>query len=266
MKPVLKWAGGKTSLIPQLVKHFPNQFKRYFEPFLGGGAVFLALGDSKYSVINDVNSEITNLYEIIRDQPVDLMSELDGLAKKYSESFYYELRASEPRAKVKKAARTLFLNKTCFNGLYRQNSRGEFNVPFGKRLRIPKLYDRNQFLEVSKKLKKAKLLNLDFEEVIDLAGSGDFIYCDPPYEPVSVTSSFNAYTLGGFTKKDQMRLLEAAERAVSRGAQVAISNSSAPFVKKLFKKWKVVTLVSRRSINSKGDRRGLIEEILAKSY
>ncbi|NBT59168.1 Dam family site-specific DNA-(adenine-N6)-methyltransferase, partial [bacterium] len=161
IKPVLKWAGGKTSLIPQLVKHFPSAFNRYFEPFFGGGAVFLALKPSGNSVINDVNSEITNFYEIIRDRPKDLMSELDCLGSKYSEDFYYELRASKPRSQVKKAARTLFLNKTCFNGLYRQNSRGEFNVPFGKRPRLPKLYDKNQILGLSKRLKKTELLNLD---------------------------------------------------------------------------------------------------------
>lgn len=266
LKPVLKWAGGKTSLIPQLVKHFPESFNRYFEPFLGGGAVFLALGHQKGSVVNDVNTEITNLYEMIRDQPRELMGELDLLGNKYSEEFYYELRGSKPRSRVKKAARTLFLNKTCFNGLYRQNSRGEFNVPFGKRPRVPKLYERPQILGLSKRLKKTKLLNLDFEEVIELAGPGDFIYCDPPYEPVSLTSSFNSYTLNGFSKKDQLRLFEAAERAVDRGARVAISNSSAPFVKKLFKNWEMVTIFSRRAINSKGDRRGWVEEILAKSY
>ena len=266
MKPVLKWAGGKTSLIPQLIKHFPQSFNRYFEPFLGGGAVFLALDQAKKSVINDFNTEITNLYEIIRDEPRQLMRELDLLGEKYSEKFYYELRAAKPKLHVKKAARTLFLNKTCFNGLYRQNSRGEFNVPFGKRPRLPKIYERPQIMELSKRLKKTKLLTLDFEEVIDLAGPGDFIYCDPPYEPLSVTSSFNSYTFKGFNKKDQIRLLEASERAVARGAQVAISNSSAPFVKKLFRNWELVTIVSRRSINSKGDRRGLVEEILAKSY
>lgn len=226
----------------------------------------MALGDSKRSVINDVNSEITNLYETIRDQPVTLMSELDALGKKYSEKFYYELRSSQPRSKARKAARTLFLNKTCFNGLYRQNSRGEFNVPFGKRNRLPKLYDRHHILELSKRLKKTKLLNTDFEEVMNLAGPGDFVYCDPPYEPLSLTSSFNSYTQGGFTKKDQVRLLKSAERAVARGAKVAISNSSAPFVQKLFRDWEVVTIISRRSINSKGDRRGFVEEILAKSY
>jgi len=266
LKPILKWAGGKSSLIPQLLRHFPKKFDRYIEPFLGGGAVYLSLGLKAPSIVNDLNPEIINLYEAVRDTPQDLMTELDRLGKQYSERFYYALRASQPRSRVKKAARTLFLNKTCFNGLYRQNSKGEFNVPFGKRPRLPKLYETHQVLQLSRQLKKTLLLNKDFERVIQMAGPGDFIYCDPPYEPVSVTSSFNSYTGSGFTKKDQVRLLNACNAAVERGAQVAISNSAVPFIRKLFRDWNLVTVMSRRAINSRGDRRGWIEEVLAKSY
>lgn len=266
LKPVLKWAGGKSGLIPQLLKHFPKSFNRYFEPFLGGGAVFFSLRGSSSSVINDVNSEVTNLYEVIRDKPEDLMVFLDELRDQYSEKFYYWVRAHEPRSRIKKAARTLFLNKTCFNGLYRQNSKGEFNVPFGKRPAAPRLYDRDNILRLSKHLKSTKIFNLDFEKVIELAEEGDFIYCDPPYEPISKTASFNSYFSQGFTKKDQQRLFEVCSKAAQRGAKVAISNSSAPFIRKLFSDWDLVKLESRRSINSRGDRRGIIEEVLAKSY
>lgn len=266
IRPVLKWAGGKSSLIPQLFKYFPKQFNRYFEPFLGGGAVFVSLGYFDHSIINDLNPEITNLYEVIRDRPLDLMLCLEKLGNQYSERFYYELRAESPKSRVKKAARTLFLNKTCFNGLYRQNSRGEFNVPFGKRTKLPKLYDRQNILKLSKKLQKTQILNTDFEKVIRLAKEGDFIYCDPPYEPLSTTSSFNQYTGTGFSKKDQQRLHQVCAEASKRGAKVAISNSSSPFIKKLFSDWEVVPIFSRRSINSKGNRRGRVEEILAFSY
>lgn len=266
LKPALKWAGGKTGLIPQLLRHFPTSFERYLEPFLGGGAVFFALAQRSKSIVNDLNPEITNLYEVIRDEPVKLMQALDVLSESYSEVFYYELRAAQPRNRVAKAARTLFLNKTCFNGLYRQNSRGEFNVPFGKRSKVPKLYDAHHLAQMSRALRKTKLLNQDFEKVIDLAKEGDFVYCDPPYEPLSSTSSFNHYTSRGFSKKEQERLWEACNRAVSRGALVAVSNSDCPFIRKLFKNWKIVVLNSRRSINSRGTGRGLISEVLAKSF
>jgi len=265
-KPVLKWAGGKTGLIPQLLKHFPKRFNRYFEPFFGGGAVFFNLGMFSSSVINDVNPELTNLYEVIRDNPKDLMKHLDSLRAQYSEKFYYQIRSEKPKSQIKRAARTLFLNKTCFNGLYRQNSRGEFNVPFGKRETAPKLYDRDNVLKLSKNLKTTQIFNLDFEKVIELAGEGDFIYCDPPYEPISKTASFNSYFSHGFTKRDQQRLFEACSQAVQRGAKVAVSNSSAPFIRKLFQEWDLVRIISRRSINSRGDRRAGVEELLAKSY
>ena len=266
VKPVLKWAGGKSSLIPQLFKHFPKRFNRYFEPFLGGGAVFFSLGFFENSVINDLNTEITGLYEVIRDKPQELMLCLEELGKRYSERFYYELRAERPKSKIRKAARTLFLNKTCFNGLYRQNSRGEFNVPFGKRPKLPKIYEPQNILRLSRKLQETRILNTDFERVIRLAKEGDFIYCDPPYEPISSTSSFNSYTQLGFSKKDQQRLHQVCVEASKRGVKVAISNSSSPFIKKLFSDWKIVPILSRRSINSKGNSRGKIEEVLALSY
>lgn len=265
-KPILKWAGGKTSLMPQLVKHFPPKFERYIEPFFGGGAVFLGLPQHTQSIVNDVNSEITNFYEVVRDQPEKLMKAIDELGCRYSEKFYYQVRMMKPRSALQKAARTLFLNKTCYNGLYRLNSRGEFNVPFGKRERLPRLYDSQNILTVSRKLKKTAIWNADFEKVIEEAGKGDFVYCDPPYEPLSSTSSFNAYTGKGFTKDDQVRLFEVCCRAVQRGAKIAVSNSASPFVKKLFQDWELVSISCRRSINSKGDRRGQIQEVLAKSY
>ena len=190
------------------------------------------------------------------------MAALDALARDYAEAHYYALREQAPVEPVARAARMVFLNKTGFNGLYRQNSRGLFNVPFGKRVRCPMLYDRENILALSARLLHTEILNEDFESVIDRAGAGDFVYCDPPYEPLSSTSSFNSYTGGGFSQSEQARLRDACADAAKRGAIVAVSNSSAPFIKDLYSEWDVRSVSARRAINSKGSSRGEIEEVL----
>ncbi|MDX1920937.1 MAG: Dam family site-specific DNA-(adenine-N6)-methyltransferase, partial [Candidatus Caenarcaniphilales bacterium] len=233
-KPVLKWAGGKSSLLKQFKSCFPEKCKRYFEPFLGGAAVFLALNQDIPAIVNDSNQELFNMYSVIRDEPQKLMQELKGLTEKYCEEFYYELRTLSFESKIQKAARTIFLNKTGFNGLYRQNSNGGFNVPFGKRKKCPQLYEEENLLIVSSRLKNAELLCLDFEEVINLSGPGDFVYCDPPYHPLSSTSSFNNYQAGGFAEAEQKRLTETCFKASERGATVAISNSSSAFIQEIY--------------------------------
>jgi len=261
-KPVLKWAGGKSALLPQLIKHFPKSFERLIEPFMGGGAVGFALREGQRALLNDMNPELVNLYSVIRDRPEDLMVSLDALSEKYSEEFFYQLRKERPTLDVVRAARTVFLNKTGFNGLYRQNSKGEFNVPFGKRVECPALYDRENIARVSNHLKLADLRNEDFGSILEAAGAGDFVYCDPPYEPLSSTSSFNSYTGGGFSQSEQARLRDACADAAKRGAIVAVSNSSAPFIKDLYSEWDVRSVSARRAINSKGSSRGEIEEVL----
>lgn len=212
--------------------------------------------------LNDANAELIQLYEVIRQEPQKLMVALDNLAEKYSEDFYYELRSSVPDGTLEQAARTLFLNKTGFNGLYRQNAKGEFNVPFGKRKTCPALYDRDNLLRVSQALQPVTLMSFDFEHVIDLAQEGDCVYCDPPYDPISKTSSFHAYQGGGFSREDQKRLKEACLRAQQRGAFVLISNSSSAFIQELYSDCQVHVLSARRSINAKGDGRGCIKEAL----
>ncbi len=262
IKPILKWAGGKSALLKQLLPLFPNQFNRYFEPFLGGGAVFFAIHiNNKKSYLNDANKELIDFYEVVRDEPQALMKQLDYFTKNYSEEFYYELRTSFSKTKIMRAARTLFLNKTGFNGLYRQNAKGEFNVPFGKRLKCPALYEIENFLLAAKALQTAQLFSADFEEIINMAGKDDFIYCDPPYEPLSKTSNFNAYQANGFSQDQQRRLKEACLRAQKRGAFVIISNSSAEFIKELYKDCELKFLAAKRVINSKGDKRGEINEV-----
>ncbi|MES2615026.1 MAG: DNA adenine methylase [Bdellovibrionota bacterium] len=261
-KPILKWAGGKSGVLPKLLETFPTTFKRYLEPFIGGGAVFFALNKNVPTIINDVNIELCNLYEVIRSQPHELMVILSNMANKYSEEYYYELRSKNFSCPVEKAARTVFLNKTGFNGLYRQNSKGGFNVPFGKRVKCPALYDSKNLLSVSNRLKSATISNLDFEKIIDEAGPGDFVYCDPPYEPLSVTSCFNAYHGGGFSQNDQRRLRDACVRAAQRGAFVAVSNSTADYILNIYQDWDIRRIRAKRSINSKGDSRGEIEEVV----
>jgi DNA adenine methylase len=261
-KPVLKWAGGKSGLLTQLVGNFPKTFSRFVEPFMGGGAVAFALKEGVPAVLNDANCELVNLYTVVRDRQRDLMLELDKLKYTYSEEFFYNLRKENPKDNVKRAARTVFLNKAGFNGLYRQNSKGQFNVPFGKRAVCPALYDSENISKVANRLATADLRNEDFELILAEAGPGDLVYCDPPYEPLSVTSSFNSYTGGGFSQGEQVRLRDACIAAAERGAVVAVSNSSADFIKTIYSEWDVRTVSAKRAINSKGNGRGEIEEVL----
>jgi DNA adenine methylase len=260
MRPVLKWAGGKSQLLPHLIKFFPDKFERFIEPFVGAGSVFLSLSADIPCVINDANPELINMYCVIRDSPEALMKALDYYTARYCKEFYYELRAQPQSDIVLKAARTIFLNKTGFNGLYRQNLSGKFNVPWGKRTQCPELYEKKNILGVSALLKRTEILNKDFESILNDCKQGDFIYCDPPYEPISQTS-FHAYKAGGFSREHQVRLKEACHHAAEKGATVAISNSSSPFIMDLYKQENIKLLKAKRSINSKGEGRGEIDEI-----
>lgn len=262
LRPVLKWAGGKSGILAQLISHFPTEFERFVEPFVGGGAVVLSLDPKVPATINDANAEIIELYEVIRSHPQELMSSLDALVKGYSESFFYALRSQQPAGRVERAARTVFLNKTGFNGLYRQNSKGQFNVPWGKRTACPRLYDAANVLAVSARMQNVVLSHADFETVIDSCGKGDFVYCDPPYEPVSRSASFNAYRAGGFSQEEQKRLKSACIRAASRGAKIAISNSFAAFIRELYADARIQQVSARRAINSNGQGRGVVAEVL----
>lgn len=263
-RPILKWAGGKSGLITQLRGHFPKVSERYFEPFFGGGAVFFAFAAqmARHAVLADRNPELIHLYSVARDRPADLMAALDGMAQLYSEDYYYQVRGQTPEDSVQRAARTVFLNKTGFNGLYRQNAAGRFNVPFGKRVSCPALYKRDNLLAVSGMLGSAKLVVSDFAEVLAQAGEGDTVYCDPPYEPSSATSNFSAYLGGGFSREDQVRLRDSCFAAAARGALVLISNSAAPFIREIYAGCLVHTVKARRAINSKASGRGELDELV----
>lgn len=263
-KPILKWAGGKSALLPQLVEHFPRQFSCYLEPFLGGGAVFFSLRKNHllHKWVNDSDPDLYNLYCVVRDTPQSLMRTLAEYSENYSESFYYKLREQQFEDPVLRASQTVFLNKCGFNGLYRKNRSGKFNVPFGKRAYCPILFQESNLLEASERLRSAELTCVDFETVLEQAPEGSLVYCDPPYAPVSATASFRHYQGSGFSLEDQQRLWQACLHAHSRGVHVVVSNSYCDSIVNLYGKDRVRTVNARRNINSKGSARGPVQEVL----
>jgi len=205
VSPVVKWAGGKTQLLNKFDCHFPASYGTYYEPFLGGGAVFFHIQPEK-AIISDLNQELIQMYEVIRDRADELILILQEYKQKHSKKFYYEIREKEPTNKVEKAARFIYLNKACYNGLMRYNRKGKFNTPWGgyRTLSI----DENNIRNVSKLLKshRIKILHCDFEKALETATKGDFIYLDPPYQPLSKTTNITSYTKDSFSYKDQNRL------------------------------------------------------------
>ena len=274
-KPFVKWAGGKRQLLAELEKNFPKQFGTYFEPFLGGGAVLFDLLAKKPNIkcsVSDLNSDLVLAYVTIRDKLGRLIESLENHSKNYhkdSTGYYYEVRKQEPKSQIEKVSRLLFLNKTCFNGLYRVNSKGKFNVPLG-RYTNPNIVNRENLITASKFLQseKIKISCRDFESILKDAKKGDFVYFDPPYQPVSDTANFTSYTHRDFTEDDLQRLADLANQLNSKGAHVLLSNSNTKIVKKIFssKKWKVKEIAVNRAINSNSQKRTGHKEILIKNY
>jgi DNA adenine methylase len=270
LQPFLKWAGGKRQLIPQLLRRIPKQFDVYYEPFVGGGALLTALQPKK-ALINDINYELFNCFQVIRDRVDDLIEDLKN--HKNDKEYFYEIREmdrSEEYSKlspVKRASRTIYLNRTCYNGLFRVNSSSYFNVPFG-RYKNPKILNEPVLRAVSRYLNESeiKILNTDFEEAVKDAKEGDFIYFDPPYHPISETSRFTEYSFKTFDEKEQIRLKEVFENLDRRGCKVMLSNSSTPFIKNLYKGYKIAKVSAKRSINSNPEKRGEINEALILNY
>ncbi len=261
LTPFVKWAGGKSQLLPRFAAHFPVFQGTYYEPFLGGGAVFLALRPPR-ARLSDLNAELINCWQVVQDHPVGLMRSLDR--HRFTEAYYYRQREVAPSSltKIERASRFIFLNKTCYNGLYRVNRQGRFNVPFGRFERPPKLYDRENLRGMSRLLEDAELLCVPFDEAIVPARAGDFVYFDPPYQPLSSTSNFTSYTEGSFSKKDQERLADVVRELDKRGCMVAVSNSDTPEVRSLYRGYRLTPLMATRAINSRADRRGRIVELL----
>ena len=274
-KPFVKWAGGKRQLLAELEKNFPKQFGTYFEPFLGGGAVLFDLLAKKPNLkcsVSDLNSDLVLAYVTIRDKLGRLIESLENHSKNYhkdSTGYYYEVRKQEPKSQIEKVSRLLFLNKTCFNGLYRVNSKGKFNVPLG-RYTNPNIVNRENLTAVSKFLQsdKIKISCRDFESILKDAKKGDFVYFDPPYQPVSDTANFTSYTHRDFTEDDLQRLADLANQLNSKGSHVLLSNSNTKIVKKIFssKKWKVKEIAVNRAINSNSQKRTGHKEVLIKNY
>lgn len=269
VQPFLKWAGGKRQLLPEIRKYVPPRMREYYEPFIGGGAVLFGLQPSRAS-INDANAELVNLYGIIRDHPDELIEAVKR--HRNSEEYYYELRALDRGddylllSPVERASRILFLNKTCFNGLFRVNSQGHFNVPFGDYAN-PGIVDAAVVRAVSGYLNAARVAMtcLDFEEALKVAGEGDFAYLDPPYDPVSDTSSFTGYNVGSFGREDQRRLKVACDSLTSRGCGLLLSNSATDFIRKLYADYDIVEVKASRTINAIASGRGKVGELLIRN-
>jgi DNA adenine methylase len=260
-RPFVKWVGGKRQLLPHLLEHAPPDAPTYFEPFIGGGALFFSLRPDA-AVLADVNVRLIRTYKGVRDAVEDVIRLLRTYP--HDSGFFYKLREKniDAASDAEVAAWFIYLNKTSFNGLYRVNRANRFNVPFG-RYKNPNICDETTLRACSAALATTELLVADFEVVTAKAKRGDFVYFDPPYVPLSVTSSFTSYTSGGFGPAEQMRLRDTARKLKKRGVRVLLSNSSAPFVRDLYGEgFKLVEVSATRSINSKASGRGAIAELL----
>ncbi len=268
--PVLKWVGGKRQLMPIIVEHLPKTIKLYIEPFIGGGAVLFHLQPNR-AIVNDFNSELINVYQVIKNNLEELILDL----QKHSNDpdHFYKIRGLDrtPSFKdltdIERASRIIYLNKTCFNGLYRVNNSGEFNSPFG-RYKNPNIVNEPTLRAVNHYLNSndIQLINTDYTEILQAADKNSFVYLDPPYHPVSESSNFTGYIQGGWNAEHQIRLREACDELNRRGVKFLQSNSSTDFIKEQYADYKIHTVKANRAINSDGEKRGEVEEVLIKNY
>jgi len=267
-RPVLKWAGGKGRLLPELIGRLPASFATYHEPFVGGGALFFRLasqGRLTHAYFSDINPALIGVYIALRDCVDDVIEILKG--HRHDEDYYYEIRALDPAALslAERAARIIFLNKTCYNGLYRENRSGQFNVPFG-RYKNPKICDEPNLRAASAALRHVDLEQRHFSTVLEAARPGDFVYFDPPYHPLSNTSNFTSYSKDGFGEQDQVQLRDVFAELTRRGVRAMLSNSSAPLIYELYSPYAVHTVYAARAINSRAAARGKIAEVIVCNY
>ncbi len=269
--PVLKWAGGKRQLLGDFAELLPRKINSYCEPFIGGGALLFHLQPSK-AFVNDVNKDLICVYTVIKNNVDDLAEEL----KKYrnDEEFFYEVRSWDRDKKqfdslteIQRAARVIYLNKTCYNGLYRVNNAGEFNAPFGK-YKNPNIVNEPVLRAVSAYFNSAEVhfFCSDYSEILEKIKEDTFVYLDPPYYPISETSNFTGYAKGGFSKKDQIRLRECCDDLNRRGIKFMLSNSAAPFILEQYSAYNITKVRARRAVNSVGSKRGDIEEAVVRNY
>ncbi len=269
-RPFLKWVGGKRQLLPELLKRIDaaGEFGRYHEPFIGGGALFFEmyrLGrlGRKQAYLSDNNPRLIETYEVVRDSTDDLIRLLKQHKAKNEHDYYYEVRANVPKDKIARAARIIYMNKTCYNGLYRENSKGLFNTPYG-RYKNPQICDEENLHACAEALRRTRIDARHFDTVTKVAKEGDLVYFDPPYHPVSETASFTSYAKDGFGIDEQMKLAELCKTLDSDGVKFILSNSSTDIVKKLYKHkpFRIEVVNANRNINSKSEKRGPVEEVL----
>ncbi len=270
LKPPFKWAGGKTRLLPALIKRLPKDvhYLKYNEPFFGGGALFFALHPRGWCALNDLNETLIETLVMIRDARGEVIDELAVLKQEHSlETFMRtrELVSNPDLPSATRAAAFLYLNRTAFNGLWRVNKAGKFNVPFGKYAN-PRILDIETLNATAEALRGKLITNLDFEEATKNCRTGDFVYFDPPYVPTSETASFTSYTEGGFGLAEQERLARAFRRLDKRGAQLMLSQSNTKLVRQLYKGFRISRVENSRSISCKGDGRGAVTELIIRNY
>ncbi|BAY62095.1 DNA adenine methylase [Calothrix brevissima NIES-22] len=266
-RPFLKWAGGKSRLIQQYLPYLPPKYQTYYEPFIGGGAVFFYL-QPKVAIITDINAELITTYCCVRDRVEELIDLLKEHKLRHSREYYYTVRANPGNTDLEIAARLIYLNKTCFNGLYRVNSKGQFNVPIG-RYKNPNICDGDLLRAASAALSHTQIKQADFVELLNYAtSSDDFVFCDPPYYPISSTSYFTGYSRNSFDEEDQKRLRDTCAKLAKRGVKVMVCNSDCEFIRNLYQEidFKIYPIVAARSINSNTKKRGMIYELLITSY
>ncbi len=274
-KPFLKWAGGKTKLLPQLVPLLPDGIatRRHIEPFMGGAAMFFAQRP-RVALLSDINADLVNAYRAVRDDVEELLENLRALAKAYSlgpDSHYYAVRESYNKQDMHKdsivfrAASFIYLNKTCFNGLHRVNKSGAFNVPKGD-YKNPDICDEDTLRAAHEALQSAALDCVGYKDVLRKAAPGDFVYFDPPYEPVSATSSFASYAKEGFARYDHVQLRGVVDELDRRGCKVMLSNSDTPFLRAIYTRYNTHLINAARSINSKAEGRGDVSELVVTNY
>lgn len=274
MKPFVKWAGGKTQLLGEINQYLPKEFNRLVEPFVGGGALFLSLEHDRVW-INDLNKELINLYQQIKRSPKKLMATVDVFKNEYQldPKGYYYLRRALDRDEILyanlsptfKASRTLFLNKTNFNGLYRVNSQERFNTPWGQKHKVPEIYNQEELLKISSYLKQVKITSTNYYKMLKGINQGDFVYLDPPYDKLN-KNTFTSYTIPDFDETEQRKLKEFCDNLNNQGIKFLQSNHNTPLIQELYQDYKMVIVNAKRNINADGKKRGVVEEVLIMNY
>lgn len=271
VSPILKWVGGKRQLLPEIRKYTPKSIRTYYEPFIGGGAVLFDIQPRK-AIVNDVNSELINLYLVVKNEVEELIKDLSK--HKNESDYFYSIRAWDrdigfynKLSNIERASRIHYLNKTCYNGLFRVNQSGQFNSPFG-RYKNPNIENEIILRAVSKYFNEAdvEFRNVDFEKSLKGCGKGDFVYFDPPYDPVSDSSNFTGYAKGGFGREEQIRLKKLCDKLDKKEVNFLQSNASTEFIIDLYKDYKIEIVKAKRSINSNGADRGEVNEVLIRNY